>query len=42
MIKRSCACGRESRIVMCSSNSMIKCENKCGKLKSCQHHTCDV
>ncbi|CAF3285115.1 unnamed protein product [Rotaria socialis] len=42
MIKRSCACGRESRIVMCSSNAMIKCENKCGKLKSCQHHTCDV
>ncbi|CAF4506158.1 unnamed protein product, partial [Rotaria sp. Silwood2] len=42
MIKRSCLCGRESRTVMCSSNSIIKCENKCGKLKSCQHHTCDL
>jgi hypothetical protein len=42
MIKRSCLCGRESRTVMCSSKSMTKCENKCGKLKSCQHHACDL
>jgi hypothetical protein len=42
MIKRSCSCGRETRTVMCSSNSIIKCENQCGKLKSCQHHKCDL
>ena len=42
MIKRTCLCGRESRTVMCSSNSIIKCENKCGKRKSCQHHTCEL
>jgi hypothetical protein len=42
MIKRSCLCGRESRTIMCSSNSIIRCENKCGKLKSCQHHICNL
>ncbi|CAF1054607.1 unnamed protein product [Adineta ricciae] len=42
MVKRSCLCGRESQTIMCSSNSLIKCENKCGKLKSCQHHYCEL
>jgi hypothetical protein len=42
MIKRSCLCGRQSRTVICSSNSIIKCENICGKRKSCQHHSCEL
>ncbi|CAF0842233.1 unnamed protein product [Adineta steineri] len=42
MIKRSCLCGRETRTIMCSSNLIIKCENKCGKRKSCRHHNCEL
>jgi len=42
MSKRSCLCGKESRTVMCSSTTIIRCENKCGKLKSCRSHYCEA
>ena len=42
MTKQPCLCGRESRTVICHSNAILKCEIPCGKLKRCQHHSCEV